>query len=131
MNKYGCTQIYIYIYMFLFPLLLFRHYSYSILLLSLFLLSLFLSLFLLLLYIPYIVCPLGLTSHRPRNSYSGWALVAEGMLLGSPTLTVVGSLIGFSGTSLAPRWGGWDGMDKTEESDEWVTVHDVIYMFFF
>ena len=22
-------------------------------------------------------------------------------------------------------------MDKTEESDEWVTVHDVIYMFFF
>eukprot|EP00931_Biecheleriopsis_adriatica_P080550 TRINITY_DN538_c0_g1_i2.p1 TRINITY_DN538_c0_g1~~TRINITY_DN538_c0_g1_i2.p1 ORF type:complete len:1059 (-),score=265.73 TRINITY_DN538_c0_g1_i2:99-3068(-) len=31
------------------------------------------------------------------NSYSGWALVAEGMLLGSPTLTVVGSLIGFSG----------------------------------
>ena len=32
-----------------------------------------------------------------RNSYSGWALVAEGMLLGSPTLTVVGSLIGFSG----------------------------------
>jgi NAD/NADP transhydrogenase beta subunit len=35
-----------------------------------------------------------------RNSYSGWALVAEGMLLGSPTLTVVGSLIGFSGTSV-------------------------------
>lgn len=35
--------------------------------------------------------------HAPRNSYSGWALVAEGMLLGSPTLTVVGSLIGFSG----------------------------------
>merc|ERR1712241_1298284 len=31
------------------------------------------------------------------NSYSGWALVAEGMLLNSPTLTVVGSLIGFSG----------------------------------
>jgi NAD(P) transhydrogenase len=34
------------------------------------------------------------------NSYSGWALVAEGMLLGSPTLTVVGSLIGFSGAIL-------------------------------
>ncbi|CAK0905473.1 unnamed protein product, partial [Prorocentrum cordatum] len=34
------------------------------------------------------------------NSYSGWALVAEGMLLDSPTLTVVGSLIGFSGAIL-------------------------------
>jgi NAD(P) transhydrogenase len=34
------------------------------------------------------------------NSYSGWALVAEGMLLESPTLTVVGSLIGFSGAIL-------------------------------
>ncbi|CAD7930599.1 unnamed protein product [Amoebophrya sp. A25] len=31
------------------------------------------------------------------NSYSGWALVAEGFLLDSPILTVVGSLIGFSG----------------------------------
>lgn len=31
------------------------------------------------------------------NSYSGWALVAEGFLLQSQTLTVVGSLIGFSG----------------------------------
>jgi len=31
------------------------------------------------------------------NSYSGWALVAEGFLLDSPLLTVVGSLIGFSG----------------------------------
>merc|ERR1719183_3243453 len=31
------------------------------------------------------------------NSYSGWALVAEGFLLDSPVLTVVGSLIGFSG----------------------------------
>merc|ERR1719453_1005577 len=29
------------------------------------------------------------------NSYSGWALVAEGFMLNSPTLTVVGSLIGF------------------------------------
>jgi len=34
------------------------------------------------------------------NSYSGWALVAEGMMLNSPTLTVVGSLIGFSGAIL-------------------------------
>jgi len=34
------------------------------------------------------------------NSYSGWALVAEGFLLESQTLTVVGSLIGFSGAIL-------------------------------
>merc|ERR1719240_100889 len=31
------------------------------------------------------------------NSYSGWALVAEGFLLNSPILTTLGSLIGFSG----------------------------------
>jgi len=31
------------------------------------------------------------------NSYSGWALVAEGFLLKSQVLTIVGSLIGFSG----------------------------------
>merc|ERR1712032_1238753 len=34
------------------------------------------------------------------NSYSGWALVAEGFLLQSFVLTVVGSLIGFSGAIL-------------------------------
>eukprot|EP00923_Selenidium_pygospionis_P051441 GHVN01089274.1.p1 GENE.GHVN01089274.1~~GHVN01089274.1.p1 ORF type:complete len:1119 (+),score=168.08 GHVN01089274.1:1243-4599(+) len=35
------------------------------------------------------------------NSYSGWALVAEGFMLSNPMLTVVGSLIGFSGGILS------------------------------
>merc|ERR1719172_324207 len=34
------------------------------------------------------------------NSYSGWALVAEGFLLNSPVLTVIGSTIGMSGAIL-------------------------------
>jgi NAD(P) transhydrogenase len=35
------------------------------------------------------------------NAYSGFALVAEGFMLGNPLLTTVGSLIGVSGSILS------------------------------
>merc|ERR1719195_1934548 len=44
------------------------------------------------------------------NSYSGWALVAQGFMLQSPTLCVVGSLIGFSGAILTKIM--CDGMNR-------------------
>merc|ERR1711862_225228 len=70
------------------------------------------------------------------NSYSGWALVAEGFLLQSNVLTIVGSLIGCSGAILTKImcdamnrdifnviFGGMNTVAPAQKGDEAPKVH--------